>query len=459
MKLNKYIGDRAFYKMTLTVALPIMAQNFISSLVNVFDNLMVGSLGTEQMSGVSIVNQLIFIYNLAIFGAMSGIGIFTAQYYGKGDSEGIRHTLRFKVIVGLLISLSAVGLLFFFHDQLISLFLHETGDGGDLAATLAFGKDYLYIMLLGLIPFALTQSFADTMRQTGNTVAPMMTSLTAVVTNCILNYILIFGKLSFPAMGVKGAAIATVISRLLEPIILILYIILHRSRFPYIQGAFKSLYVPGDRVKSFIIKGMPLFINEVLWSAGMSMLSVAFSLHGLNVVAANSIASTVFNLFSIGCLSMGSTIGIISGQYLGAGEHEKAIDAVRKLIFFSVMMGIFLGVLLFFGGGLITGLYKTAEESKALAAYFLKVDGCILPLVAFANAAYFTLRSGGRTFITFLFDSVFMWVCSVPVAFALYYVFHLEIHVLFAIVQSLDLIKCIVGSVMIKKRLWVRTIV
>ena len=459
MTKHKYIGDMAFYKMTLTIALPIMAQNFISSLVNVFDNLMVGSLGTEPMSGVSIVNQLFFIYQLAIFGAMSGIGIFTAQFYGKKDNEGVRQTLRFKLFVSLSIALVAILLFVFFHDRLISLFLHENGGGGNLEETLSFAREYLWIMLISVIPFAVTMAFADTMRETGNTVAPMVTSLIAVGTNCIFNYLLIFGKLFFPALGVKGAAIATVLSRCVEPLILISFILFKKSRFPYVRGLFNALSIPKKRVREFTIKGMPLFVNELLWSAGMSMLSIAFSLHGLTVVAAHSIGSTVFNLFSIACLSMGSTIGIIAGQHLGAGEHERAIDTVRKLIFFSLTLGVFLGILLFFGGGFITHLYKTSEDSKELASYFLKVDGCIMPIVAFANAAYFTLRCGGRTFVTFLFDSVFMWVISVPVSFALYYVFHLDIHLIFPIVQSLDLIKCIIGYIMIKKRIWVRTIV
>lgn len=459
MTKGKYIGDKAFYKMTLTVALPIMAQNLISSLVNVLDNLMVGALGTEQMSGVSIVNQLVFIFNLAIFGAMSGVGIFTAQFFGKDDNEGIRHTLRFKLIVALSISFVALGILAAFHEALIGLFLHGSGEGGDLDATLAFGKDYLWIMLIGLIPFALTQALADTMRETGNTVTPMVTSLVAVGTNCLLNYVLIFGKLCFPVMGVKGAAIATIISRFVETCILMIYLTARKARFPYLKGLLSSARIPKALIRDFAVRGMPLFINELLWSGGMSALSVAFSLHGLTVVAANSISSTIFNLFSIGCISMGSTIGIISGQYLGAGNHEKAVDTVRKLIFFSVALGTFLGILLFFGGEIVTGLYKTSEESKTLANFFLKVDGCLMPVISFANAAYFTLRSGGRTFVTFLFDSVFMWIISVPVAFGLYYIFHLDIHPLFAVVQSLELIKCVVGYIMIKRRIWVRTIV
>ena len=459
MNRSKYFGDRAFYKMALTVALPIMAQNFISNLVNMLDNLMVGALGTEQMSGVSIVNQLIFIYNLAIFGAMSGVGIFTSQYYGKKDQQGIRYTLRYKLVAAVLISLAAIGILVVFHDGLINLFLHESGDSGDLAATLRFGKDYLWIALVGLFPFALTQVFADTMRQTGDTVTPMAAGFSAVFINCLFNYLLIFGKLGLPAMGVRGAAAATALSRFCELGILAVYLLTHRSRFPYLKGALRSLRVPKDRLRDFTIKGMPLFINELLWSAGMSMLSIAFSLHGLTVVAAYSISSTISNLFSIACFSMGVTIGIISGQKLGAGLHEEAVDTVRRLTVFSVMAGVAIGAVIFAVGGPITTLYRTSEESKELAAYFLKVFAFMLPVISFANAAYFTLRSGGRTFITFLFDSVFMWCVPVPVAFALFYIFHLDIRAAFPIVQSLDLLKCVVGYIMIKKRLWVRTIV
>ena len=456
---RRYIGDRAFYRMALTVAMPIMAQNFISNLVNMLDNLMVGALGTEQMSGVSIVNQLIFIYNLAIFGAMSGVGIFTSQYYGKRDQQGIRYTLRYKLLAAVGIAIAAVAILILFHDGLIGLFLHETGEEGDLAATLAFGKQYLWLALIGLAPFALTQVFADTMRQTGDTVTPMIAGFSAVVVNCLFNYLLIFGKAGFPEMGVRGAAVATALSRFCELAILIGYLLTHKARFPYLRGAFRGFGIPRRELREFTVKGMPLFVNELLWSAGMSMLSVAYSLHGLTVVAACSISSTVSNLFSIACMSMGVTIGIIAGQKLGAGLHDEAVDTVRKLIAFSVALGFVVGAALFGFGGPITDLYRTSEASRELAAYFLRVFGCIMPVIAFANATYFTLRSGGRTFVTFLFDSVFMWVLPVPTAFALYYLFHPDIHIVFPIVQGLEILKCVVGYIMMKKRVWVRTIV
>ena len=456
---SRYFGDRAFYKAALAVALPIMAQNFITNLVSMLDNLMVGALGTEPMSGVSIVNMLIFIFNLAVFGAMSGVGIFTAQFFGKNDQEGIRHTLRFKLFLALGISAAAMAILIAFPEPLIRLFLHASEEAGDLEQTLAFGREYLSVMLAGLLPFALTQVLAGTMRETGNTFTPMAAGFGAVAVNVVFNYLLIFGKFGFPEMGVRGAAVATVLSRFCELTTLIVYLAVRRAKYPYLIGAFRSLYVPGERIGDFLRKGMPLFFNELLWSAGMSALNVAFSHHGLNAVAANSIAGTVFNLFSIACMSMGIAIGIIAGKLLGADRHEEAVETVRRLIVFSVILGFGVGALMYFGGAAVPSLYKTSPESRALAAYFIRVDGMVMPAIAFANAAYFTLRSGGKTMVTFLFDSVFMWAVSVPVAFALTLLFKLEIHAVFPIVQSLDLLKCLVGYVMLKNKVWVRTIV
>ncbi|MBQ6898665.1 MAG: MATE family efflux transporter, partial [Clostridia bacterium] len=154
MKIRNLIGDKAFYKMTFTVAVPIMLQNFITNLVNMLDNIMVGSVGTEQMTGVSVVNQLIFIFNLAIFGAISGVGIFTAQIYGKKDNDGIRYTLRYKLYICIVLLVIALGIFIFFGENLISLFLHESGDGVDISLVMKYAKEYLAIILIGLLPFA-----------------------------------------------------------------------------------------------------------------------------------------------------------------------------------------------------------------------------------------------------------------------------------------------------------------
>ncbi|MBE6703138.1 MAG: MATE family efflux transporter, partial [Ruminococcaceae bacterium] len=243
MCIKKFIGDKAFYRTVLAVAVPIMIQNGFTNLVNLLDNIMVGRLGTECMSGVSIVNQFIFVFNLLIFGAVSAAGIFTAQYHGLGDTEGVRQTFRLKWIINL--SAGVLGVLIFalFGSGLIGTFLHEGGTEGDLALTLAQGQQYLYWMLIGLIPYAISQAYASTMRETGETVLPMIASIAAVLTNFVLNLILIFGLLGLPALGVAGAAIATVASRFVELAILAVWGHTHIKRCPFLSEVFRSFSV------------------------------------------------------------------------------------------------------------------------------------------------------------------------------------------------------------------------
>ena len=459
MGIKKYIGDRAFYKTAMTVAMPIMLQNLITNLVNMLDNLMVGSIGTEEMSGVAIVNQLLFIFNLAVFGAMGGVGIFTAQFFGKGDNEGIRYSFRYKIIISVCLALVAIGIFCVFDENLISLYLHDVEAGADIAETLGFAKQYMALMLIGLIPFAISQAFSGTMRETGDTFAPMVIGLTAVVTNCVFNYLLIFGKLGFPVLGVRGAAIATVISRFVECILVIAYMLIRKNRFSYMKGLFSSLYIPADTFAAITRKGMPLLLNEVLWSMSMSTLGIAYSLHGITVVAAYNISSTVTNLFNMAFLSLGSSLGIIVGKLLGAGKYEEAVDTDRKLIAFSMFVSVIMGTSLFIVSGYFPGLYNTTDEVKQIATYLIRVCACTGPIVSFANAAYFTLRSGGKTVVTFIFDSGSMWILSVPIAFMGYYVFGLSIFVIFPIVQLLEIVKVILGAILIKKRVWVNNIV
>ncbi len=459
MTLKKYFGDKNFYKTVMSVAVPIMIQNFITNFVSMLDNLMVGSLGTEQMSGVSIVNQLIFVFNLAVFGALSGAGIFTAQFFGKNDPDGIRYTIRYKVIVTLLLFGVAIFIFNVFEEPLINMFLHESDANADVALTLEFAKKYLKTILWGIFPFCVAQIFSSTLRETGETVAPMVAGFIAVLTNCLFNWVLIFGKLGFPQLGVQGAAIATNISRYVECAVIIVFVILKRKKFSYFKGVFRSFGIPKKVFKDITVKGMPLLFNEFFWSLGMSLLSVAYSLHGIDVVAGYSISSTVMNLANIAFISLGSSIGIIIGKQLGANEFEKAYDTDRKLITFSVVLSLGIGVIVFLIGDKIPLLYNVSDASKEYAAFFIKVCSIFIPVHAFANASYFTIRSGGKTLVTFLMDSVFIMCINVPVTFALFYVFHLSIWVIFPIVQAIDIIKVIIGMTLVKKKVWLNNIV
>ncbi len=456
---NKYFGDRAFYKMALTVSIPMMLQNFITNFVSLLDNFMVGAVGTEEMTAVSIVNQILFVFNLVVFGALSGAGIFTAQYHGKQDNSGVRFTLRFKVAISLLLSVIAVVLLIVLDDTFIGLFIHDVDPNINVEQTILFAKEYLKIMLWGLAPFALASALSSTLRETEETLVPMLMGLAAVITNCLFNYLLIFGKIGFPRLGVRGAAIATVLSRFVEFGLLAVYCFKKRGRFPYLHGAFRSLHIPAGVLGQIGKKGMPLLFNELFWSSGVALTGAGYSLHGLSVVAGYSISSTVVNLFTIAFLSFGAAIGIIVGKQLGASEFDEAVDSCRKLSVFAVLMSLGVTLIVVLVGYRIPMLYNTTEQSKEFAMYFIRTSALFFPFTAFANASYFTLRSGGRTGLTILYDSVLVMTVSVPAVFLLYYAAHLDIWKVYPIIQALEILKCLIGYAFLKKRIWVKNIV
>lgn len=459
MTIRKFIGDRAFYHRLFAVMIPVLVQNIITNFVNLLDNIMVGRVGTEPMSGVAIVNQLLFVFNLCIFGGLAGAGIFTAQFYGKGDDEGVRDTFRAKyyIVAGSVLVFATV--LIAFGDKLISLFLHEGAEKLDLAATLNYGRDYLKVMLFQMIPFGVMQVYASTLRETGETVLPMKAGITAVLVNLVFNYILIFGKLGAPALGVVGAAIATVLSRFVECGIVVVWTHRHLDRNSFIVGAYKSFRVPKALAKQIAVLGTPLLLNEVLWSSGMTVLNQSYSLRGIEVVSANNIASTISNLFFCAFFAMGTTVSIMIGQLLGAGELDRAVDEDNKLIAFSVTLSVAVGSLMIFLAPYIPRIYNTTDSVKHLAAQLLMVSAVMMPFNAFTNACYFTLRSGGNTVITFIFDCAFLWVVCVPTAFVLSRLTELPILPMYIIVQCAEIIKCVIGFILVKNKKWVNNLV
>ena len=229
--------------MVLSIALPIAIQNGITNFVNLLDNLMVGRIGTEEMSGVSISNQLVFVFNLCIFGTVSGAGIFGAQFFGKKDDEGVKTTTRFKIVAGFVITVIASAIFLLFGEKLISLFLTGDSNGGDLDKTLFFAMKYLRIMILGLPGFMLTQAYSSTLREGGEAVLPMKAGIAAIFTNLILNWVLIFGNLGAPRLGCGGAAIATVISRYVELGLVAGATLKNREKYKYLKGLWKSFKI------------------------------------------------------------------------------------------------------------------------------------------------------------------------------------------------------------------------
>lgn len=454
---EKYIGDRKFYRMVLLVALPIMIQNGFTNFVNLLDNVMVGRIGTEQMSGVSIVNQLVFVYNLCIFGGFSGAGIFTAQYFGKGDEDGVRQTCRFKFILGSILVVLALLVFSLSSDRLISMFLNE-GSDGNLEAALSYGRQYLDVMMIGLVPFMVVQALSSTLRECGETVLPMKAGIAAVLVNLVFNWILIFGNLGFRPMGVIGAAIATVLSRFVECSVIVFWMIRNREKVGFAKGLFKSLHIKKELSSKILTTGSPLLLNEALWSLGMSALLQCYSMRGLASVAGFNIANTILNVFKTVFLAFGNAIGIIVGGLMGAKKMDEAVQTNRKVIAFSVALSSLIALANAAVAPFFPQIYNTSPQARLIASQAILIGALFMPLDAYKSATYFTLRSGGRTWVTFFFDGGFIWFANVSLAFILSRYTLLSSPMIFFYVSCTDIIKVIVGYILVKKRVWLRHI-
>lgn len=447
------------YRQALFLAVPMMIQNGVTNAVGLVDNVMVGSLGTESMTAVSIAVQLFFVFNLAVFGGLSGPGIYGAQYYGQGNLEGVRNVFRIKIWICLFCLIAGLGVFLTFDSSLINLYLHGTDTGIDRVQTMNYALEYLHIMLWQMPAFVVTQIYAGSLRETGDSVKPMIAGICSVAVDIVFNYLLIYGKFGCPQLGVAGAAIATVIARYAEMAVIVIWAHKKSDRHVFLKGIYRKLTVPAEVAVPIIKKGLPIFINEFLWSGSVAVLTQCYSIRGLSVVAGLNISNAICNLLNVVFIAMGNAVGIITGQMLGASEFERAKKESVHLMWFTGIVCIVLTAVLIALSGVFPQVYKTSEEVRAYGTYFIIITALFFPVQGFLNALYFTLRSGGKTVITFLFDSVYSCAVSVPIAYVLCSFTALPILVIYALVQAADLVKLLVGYILIKKGVWITNLV
>ena len=461
MRLRKeyLIGDASFYKKVFWVTTPIIIQNTITHVVNLLDNVMVGRLGTIQMSSVAIVNQLIFIFNLCIFGGLAAPGIFAVQFAGAKDDEGLRHCFRLKMIIASVIFLIVGILLGLFPEKLVGLYIADGTSPKDTAATINYALTYTKIMIASLLPYSISQVYAGSLRESGETKLPMYASSCAIFINLLFNYFLIFGKFGFPCLGVRGAAIATVFSRFAELFILLFFTYKKTDTFRFIKGVYKSFYIPLELCKKVMKKGAPLLLNEFLWSLALAFFLQCYSSRGLLCVAAANIASATQSIFNVVLIALGTSLAILVGQCLGANEIERAKKTVWRISTLSVVICIILGAVLALMSRVIPLAYNTEDEVRKIASSFIISIALILPFDAFAHIAYYTVRSGGKTALTCFLDSGLMWICGAPVAYFLANYTSINVAVVFFLARSVDIVKTIIGAILLRRGVWISNIV
>ncbi len=459
MLLNKFVGTKSFYRKVFALTLPIMVQNGITNFVSMIDNIMVGMVGTEQMSAVAIVNQLLFVFNLALFGIVSGVGIFTAQYFGNNDNDGIKKTVRLKLVFSSVLLFGAILAFQFAGSSLIKSYLHQGGQELNLEISFLEAKKYLSVMLIGLIPFTVSQVYSSTLRETEQPIIPLISGICAVFVNLILNYILILGKFGFPALGVTGAAIATVTSRYVEAIVICAFVHINKKKFPFSKGLYRNFSVPLSLTKRIMPKALPLMANEACWSIGVALLNYCYALRGLDVVAATNICSTISNIFMVAIIGFGSSISIMVGGLLGANKIEQAKDVNVKLTFLSFVICLVLGVVMALTSSLYPEIYNTTQAVKNLAKHFIICQAIYLPLHSIMNSFYFAIRSGGKTFITFLFDSVYMFVITVSFTYVMARFTSFDVVTVYFASLMIEIFKLIIGFILIRNGFWAKNII
>ncbi len=447
--MNRFIGDQAFYKRLFAVAAPIVLQQLITTSVQLVDNVMVGKLGEQAIGSVSVVNQLYFVVILITFGALGGAGIFTAQYFGSKDFDKLKQTFRFKLLIGFGVAVVSFILFSLFGETLIRLFT-------DNPVTIQGGLDYLSIAKWSAFPWILSVAIGNTFRETGVTKPLLKISIVAILTNTALNFVMIFGMFGFPALGIVGAALATLIARFVE---LGLTLILLKKNGEHFSTELKDLFKIDKKIlTSIVLMALPLTLNEALWSSGQTVFLHAYSTRGDSALAAMNISGTISQLVFVTFGGIATAVAVLVGNTLGTNDLEKAKDNARKLIAFAIVFAMCAGLILFILSFFILNIYDVSESTKSIARFCIRVNALFIPVYSFNVAVYFTLRSGGDTRSTLLMDAGYMWAVTVPAAILLAYLTNLPVIYMFFIVQMLDIPKMLFGLSRYKKGYWVKNL-
>ncbi len=449
-KLKRLIGTKAFYTAVIAIVIPIMLQQGLTSFVSLLDNIMVGRLDADSIAGVAVSNQIIFLFITVTIGGLAGPGIFVSQYFGAKDDEHLRQSFRFKVILALSVTVIAMLIFSIFGEQIIRLVFDNDEVSEEIAVSR--GLEYLKIIVISLPFFSISQVIATTLREIGKVKIPLVSSVTAVLVNAILNYILIFGKLGFPALGVAGAAYATLASRVVE--MMILFVMMFIKRYSFTKNLFSPFHIEKGLVKSITRKGTPLLLNELFWGLGSTLIMFSFALRGKAVVAALSISSAASNLLFVVFGALGMGIAIFVGKELGANRIDEAKDNANKLLAFAVFVAIISSALYSLVSPYIPLIYNVDDNIRHLATSFILVICCCMPIFTFNVGCFFILRSGGKTINTMIFDSGFQILYSLPLAFILSKYLSLDMVIVYAIVQGSDLLKSFIGYAFVRSGKW-----
>lgn len=442
--------DKKLMRDVTTIAIPIMFQSLIISAVNLVDNLMVGQLGDVAISGVATANKYYNVITFIIYSVIASCIIFLSQFNGAENHEKMKETFRFTIVFTYIILIIGFVVVMLFPSQLIKFIINDE-------AIIDAGTRYFRYAAFSYLPMGFSYVVASSMRAVGETKIPMKISVSSVIVNCILDYGLILGKFGLPRLEIEGAAIATIIARIIE--MLLCFYALNKGDYVFntkLKDVFKFDF---SLVKSIMIKAWPLVLNEVAWNLGMVTLMKCYSSRGAAVNAAYSIEITVSDLFFSLFSGMATASSVLIGTPLGANKLEEARGNGYKLICFSLFMSLFFGLGLFLSSYIVGVIYKNvSNDVVSFAASFLRCQGLLYWIYMFNTQCYFILRSGGATKSTMLIDCGYMWICNIPLVAILSYLTSIPVLLVYVIGQLTDIGKGIFAFSIVKKEKWVKNL-
>lgn len=447
MEFNK----KALNRKLVRIATPIAIQGIVSATLSMVDNIMVGFLGETELAAVGVGSQLFMVHYLVLFGILSGSATFMAQFYGTKDMANIRKVIGFDFT--LLAALGAVIFLLVncFTDGILSLYTED-------AAVKALAAQYVRINSLSFLLLAVSSPLEMAFKATQQVRIPMIISNVVFFTNIAINYVLIFGKLGFPKMGVAGAAIGTISSRIIE--------VLMNSYFAFrtgneFCGKVRS-YFGWDRelVRRIIKNATPTTINEFFWSFGQTMYVAAFSRISTTAYAAYQAANSIFNIFNFAAFSIGDAALILVGEKLGEGDMEYTWKLSKHLIKACILAGLAIGTITILLSQPLSGIFKLTDAGKMYTRYILIVFGATMAADLFNGLQIAgILRAGGDTKFAMISESLCIWLIAVPLAFTASLVWHLPVHLALLVTRTEMIIR---GAILAKRYLskkWMNTVI
>ena len=448
--MKKMFKDKDFLRLLAVIALPIAAQNLITFAIQMMDTIMLGAVGQTQLTAASLANQPFFVFTILTFGLASGASVLNAQYWGKGQVEPIRLVTALVLKVAFAFSVVLSVLILLFPEQVMRIYTPEE-------AVIREGVKYLQIIVFTYVIYGVTATYISTLRSIASIRIAVVVYLTSLCVNVFLNWVLIFGNLGAPAMGIEGAALATLIARLTEFVITVIYAFFIDKKLKLRPRHF--LKNDWALTRDYFRHGLPVVFNELLWSVGVSVQSMILGRLGEAVVSASQIASVVQQFATVFVFGIANAAAVIIGNAVGEGNLEKAGQRAEWLKAVSLAVGVFSAGMILLIRPLAVSFYNVPDTTKELAGGMVAIQAVIVFFVSITAVGIVgILRGGGDTRFALCTDLCTLWLVALPAGLLTAFVFRLPVLLVYAAIKLDEPVKVAVIFWRLRNRNWIKNV-